>query len=198
MLISSLESYQIGMSFSNKTVYLENSTEAQALIARYNITKLPTLLLSASDTELYPIYTQLKKLSDVRDNWLILRDILPPYVDLSANHTVRGLVHVVFLINSSCTACFNATGLSDYISQSSGLAVINRTTYEINSTAGQALLAKYNITKIPTLIYSPEAKHYSNFERIWKNQSSTVESDGWFVFRAHHLLGSVVYQNISR
>ena len=73
---------------------------------------------------------------------------------------------------------------------------MNTTTYDINSTEGSALIKKYNITEIPTILYSPETSVYPHFAEAWINQSNTVESDGWFVFRAVDKVGEV-YQNVS-
>jgi hypothetical protein len=198
LFMASLEGGSMAMVFSNQTLYEENDTEAQALLTRYNITKLPALLLSADGASAYPAFSQIKTLGTVEpDGWFVLRDVVPPYIDLTANHTLRGLVHAVYLVNSSCADCFDVASLSLYISGSSGLVLLNETTYETNSTEGSALMKKYNITAVPALLYSSDARYYPDFEDVWKQQNSTVESDGWFVFRAHGLLGDVVYQNVS-
>jgi hypothetical protein len=196
LFISSLEGPQIGMAFDNTTVYEENDSEAQRLIAKYNITKLPTLFLEEKEASAYPVFEQIKELGTVEDGWFILRDVVPPYVDLEANHTLRGLVNAYFIMNSSCADCLNVSSLSDYISQNTGLVVANRTEFEASSPEGMALIAKYNITMIPTLVYSDEAQYYPGFRDSWESQNNTVESDGWYVFRALPMVGAP-YQNIS-
>ncbi|MEW6722974.1 MAG: hypothetical protein AB1324_06955, partial [Candidatus Micrarchaeota archaeon] len=197
IFISSLEGPEIGMAFSNKTVYDENDSEAQELIAKYNITKLPVLLLKADQASEYPVFGQLETLGSVEeDGWYVLRDVAPPYIDLAANRTLRGLVTSVHIVNSSCAECFDIAGLSAYIEQQTGLVVVNQSTYEADSSEGAALISKYNITAIPTVIYSPDVSYYPRFEEIWTGQENTVEEDGWFVFRDHAAVG-VVYQNVS-
>ncbi len=192
----SLEDPTIDLAFSNKTVLEENDSAAAELILKYNITKLPVLLLSI-DAVVYPIFPQyIAPLGTVEDGWFVLRNITPPYIDLQDNHSLRGLVETILLINGSCTQCFNASSLSEYISQESGLFVINTTTYDVNSTEGKALMTKYNISQIPTVFYFPEASFYPSFNEIWLSQNNTIENDGWFVFRAYNLL-SVPYQNVS-
>ena len=197
MFISSLEGPTVGMVFTEKNVYDDNSSEGKALIARYNITKIPSLLLSEDGASAYPIFSQIKMLGTVEDGWYILRDVVPPYLDLADNRTLRGLVSAKYIVNSSCADCFDINLLSDYISQSTGLVVAESQTYEADSTDGRALIAEYNITRIPTLIYSPDARYYPYFSEVWLNQTSTIEPDGWFVFRAHELLTGMAYQNIS-
>jgi hypothetical protein len=183
------------MAFSEKMVYEENDSRARDLIAKYNITKLPALFLLAEDAAAYPIYDSLKTVGDVADEWWILRTVVPPYVDLAANHTEVGIVRAVFLVNSSCSDCFDVKGLSDYIAGQSGIFIANTSVYEINSTEGKAMAAEYNITAIPALLYSPDAKYYPMFDENWKNLNNTIESDGWYVFRAHEALQST-YQKI--
>lgn len=193
--LSSLMDPTIGMYFSNQTVLQSNDTQALALIKEYNITELPTLLLS-SDVQSYPIYAQMKTLGDSENGWFVLRVVRPPYVDLKANGTIRGLVRGVMIVNESCTNCFNVSSLSDYIAQSAGISVINSTTYLSNSSEAAVLISKYNLTALPALLYSPDLSYYPMFNGTWLNQSNTIESDGWYVFRAYNLI-SVPYQNIT-
>lgn len=195
--IMSLESSTIGMVFTDKAVYDDNSSEGEALIAQYNITRLPALFLSAEGASAYPVFNQISPLGEIEGEWFILRDVVPPYLDLNANRTLRGMVSARFIVNSSCVDCFDIGVLSDYISQSTGLVINSSKTYEANSTEGRALIEKYNITRIPTLVYSPDAKYYPYFDEVWLNQTSTIEPDGYYVFRAQDLLNGIVYQNVS-
>ncbi len=196
LFANSLEnSSAVRMVFSNSTVLDENSTEARELIAKYNITELPALFLSL-DAAAYPVYQQIKPLGEERDGWFILRDVHPPYVDLQRNHSVRGLVSLIQIVNSSCSDCFSADTLSDYIANNAGIDLVNKTTYELNSTEGQALVKRYNLTFVPTVLFSPELSVYPRFYSIWTSQNNTVESDGWFVFRAYAVIKQP-YQNLT-
>jgi len=197
MYFQSLSSQYIGMQFSNISYLDENSSQAQELITAYNITKLPTILLDPN-AGMYPAFGQSIQPSGTveGDGWFVLRDVVPPYVDLASNRSIRGYVDSIDLVNSSCMDCFNVSALSSYIEDSAGLFVMNTTTYEVNSTEGIALIKKYNITEIPTILYSPETSVYPHFAEAWVNQSNTVESDGWFVFRAVDQVGGT-YQNVS-
>lgn len=193
----SLESSSVAMVFSNKTLLQENESRAQELITRYNITRLPTFILS-SDAEAYEFFTDhiVNLSSRESDGNYVLRLVFPPYADLEGNRSIRGLVDAVFVVNSSCSDCFDPADLSDYLATSSGLYVQNTTTYEANSTEGAALISRYGMTRIPALLYSPEASLYPNFALLWVAENNTIESDGWYVFRAHELIGQP-YQNVS-
>lgn len=69
-------------------------------------------------------------------------------------------------------------------------------TYEANSTEGMALIKKYNITAVPTVLYSPDASYYQDFDKVWLYQNSTIASDGWHVFRSFNVIAGK-YQNLS-
>ena len=192
---TSLEDPAVDVRFSNTNILQGNDAAAQALIAKYNITKLPVLLLS-EDAQAYPLFSQyLLGLGDVNGGWFILRNVTPPYLDLQTGK-VRGLVQAVLIVNSSCSNCLNASDLSAYMTVNSGVTVENSTTYEANSTAGKALIAKYRIPNIPAILYSPEASAYPGFTGLWLQRNSTIESDGWYVFRSYSLL-AVPYQNVT-
>ncbi len=186
---------QVQMAFSANVTLAGNSSEALALIQKYNITELPTVLLSL-DVSAYPAYQLIKPLGEEVDGWFILRQVHPPYLDLAHNNSVRGLVSLIQLVNGSCSDCFSIDSLSDYVANSAGIDLVNKTTYDINSTTGAALANRYNITSLPSMLFSPEIAVYPRFEGIWTSQNNTVESDGWFVFRAYSLVNGP-YQNIT-
>jgi hypothetical protein len=195
----SLEDPSVDMDFANASILQEGDNAAQTLISEYNITKLPVLLLS-EDVEAYPVFNQsIQPFGEITNGWFILRNVTPPYFDVETGQ-VRGLVDSVLVVNSSCTNCLNATGFSQYMAQEGYVTIVNTTTYEANSTAGEALIAKYNLSALPAVLYSPEAAFYPEFTKLWLQRNSTIESDGWYVFRAYNLLGapSAPYQNLTR
>jgi hypothetical protein len=80
--------------------------------------------------------------------------------------------------------------------------ITNITTYDIGSDTGRELVKKYNITKIPTVIISPELKAYMDaspqvaqlFELFLIN-----ESDGWYVFRTLEIIAeNVTYKDLTK
>ena len=195
--LTSLED-SLGVVLSDTTTLDGSDAEAQALIAKYNVTKLPTILLDSEITA-YPFYTeQILPLGTYQDGWYVLREVRPPYVELPSN-SVRGMVDVAYLKNSSCTDCLNMTEIGDSLEQMVGFSVKSTTEYEIGSADGAALAKKYNITKIPTVLYSPELSVYPQVGDWWASQNNTIESDGWFVFRSLDQLiqANQTYQNIT-
>ncbi|MFH1521148.1 MAG: hypothetical protein ABID61_05875 [Candidatus Micrarchaeota archaeon] len=194
--IQFLTSDQVLMLINSETVLSQNSSKAQELISKYNITKLPTVLLSP-DATYYPIINTSWNTSGTfeKDGWLIYRNVLPPYLDLTTNQT-RGLINVVKLVDGTCSSCYNVTSYLESLATNFYLQFANTTTYDINSTNGKLLVAKYNITAVPTFLFSEETKLYANLGSLWTESGNTIESDGWFVFRTLDNLGST-YKNLT-
>ncbi len=196
LYFEALENPAIDVIFSEKQVLYENETAARDLIIRYNITKLPTIVLS-SDIMVYPTFaSHFSSLGSVDGEHFILRDVNPPYIDLEDNRSIRGFVEAVYIINSSCEDCFDPQALSVLISQSLGLYLTNETVYEANSTEAAVLVASYNITRIPTILYSPESSVYPSFDEFWDEFGSSKHEDGWYVFRSYEEM-ELTYQNLT-
>ncbi len=191
-----LVSDQVMMVLNSETMLSQNSSKAQEFILKYNITKLPTLLLNP-DATYYPIINASWNTSGTfeKDGWLVYRNILPPYLDLATNKTF-GLINVVELVDGSCTSCYNVTSYRKTLGTNFYLQFANVTSYDINSTTGKSLVAKYNITSVPTFLFSEETKYYANLGSLWTQSGNTIESDGWFVFRTLDNLGST-YKNLT-
>jgi len=185
----------VGMVFSSSTNLAENSSEAAALISKYNITRLPVFIMS-EDASAYTYITQTwSKFGTVEtDGSLVYRSTLPPYYDLGSNRTV-GLVSIVELVDQNCTSCYNVSIHHDTLKQSLGMYFSNRTTYDINSTAGAALVSKYNISQVPTIVLSSDALVYPGLNESW-TQMGSVENDSWLVFRSVDKLG-VTYKDLA-
>ncbi len=193
---STLESDPAFVVFSSKAQLSEGSAEAQELIRRYNITRLPTLILS-TDITTYGFFNEsVSPFGTMEGDWFVLRNTSIPYVNLAKNHSVRGAISVRMIKNSSCTGCFNVSYLSDYLANSAGLFVANKTTYDVDSTDAKDLIHRYNLTMLPAMLYSPDTGDYPGFDAAWLRQNNTIESDGWYVFRQQDKL-QVEYQNVT-
>ncbi|VVC72256.1 Thioredoxin domain protein [uncultured archaeon] len=173
--------------------YLEyNSTDGIAIISDYNITRLPAVIVS-SEINYYGDFAESVKQSSTQTfdgNYLLA--IITPYKDVSGG-TVHGIVDVVYLNDSSCTQCYNVTDHEAAI-VSFGIYVNSRRTFDVSSAEGRQLIARYNITAVPTILFSPEASAYSSLGRVWSSVGS-VEPDGWFVFRDPSTIGA--YKNLT-
>lgn len=184
---------QAGMKVSNMKTIEFTSQQGQQEISDHNIQHIPALVFS-NDITAYPqiiqLFAQLN--ATERNGSFAFHATDPPYLDLSTNKVV-GLVNVILLNDNSCKTCYDPT-LHLQILDRFGVKVLNTTTIDINSTDGQNLISKYNITKVPTLLVSPEGSLYQNFNSVWP-QVGTIASDGWYIFRSTEVMG--IYHDIS-
>ncbi len=173
-----------------------NSIDGQNIINRYKITKVPTFIFSP-EFDLYDgVKSTWQNFGTVeQDKTYVVRNLPLPYRDLTKGQVV-GLVDLIYLSDSSCTDCYKAADVQKPIlSKGYGVAIRSERSVDITSAEGQSLIAQYNITKVPTILLSPEADQYANLKNVWKNVG-TVESDGWYVFREMQQLKGAVYKDL--
>ena len=89
--------------------------------------------------------------------------------------------------DKTCKKCFDENRYLAILKRT-GVVIGNSTVYDIASPQGKALLKKYRIAKIPTLVLSASANDYPGFAVSWK-QVGSQEKDGWFVFREVQKMG---------
>ncbi len=172
-----------------------DSTKAQELIAKYNLTFLPAFIFSEDLLE----YSQFKQswtiLGSVEnDGQLVMRQPLPPYVNVSNNRT-EGLVSAVYITDDTCATCYNVS-IHKAAMESYKVFIVNESYVDVASLEGQALLEKYNLTKVPTLLLSKEAGVYFALNRVWSGIGS-IESDGVFIFRKFDTVPGIIYKDVS-
>ncbi len=176
-------------SISESRTYPYSEPGGAALLANYNITKVPAIILSKDFGEYGALASDWGRLGSVEpDGSYVLRKIQPPYLDLTAKRVV-GRVKLIELVDEKCTECYDVS-LHRSITPRFGIAnftSIDR--HDINSTLGAELASKYNIIKVPTILLSPEASKYESLGAVWP-QVGSVEKDGWYVFRATEGMGT--------
>ena len=188
----------LGMNITNLRRVEVNSTEGRALLASYNITKVPTILLSKearNASRLMQIWGEFGSVES--DGTLVLRQVYPPYIDLT-DGSLHGNVTMITLLDSSCSQCYDPSVHKLVLTSRFGLTIFQEEIADLNSTRGQELVAMYNITSVPTVILSPEMAEYPGMESVWVGQGlGTKESDGWYVFRAMSAIQNVIYRNVT-
>ena len=177
-----------GVAVSKQDNLESNSAEAKALIAKYNIERLPAALLS-SDASAYPQIEQILAQVGVveADGTYVTKMINPPYKDVKTGE-VKGLVSLTYLADASCTECYDVK-MHKSILEGFGLKVKSEKTVDVSSADGIALKDKYKITALPTVIISKDAAEYPALKQIWA-QVGSIESDGSYVFRQMAQLGA--------
>lgn len=174
-----------------------NSIDAQSLISQYKITKIPTFIFSPE----FDLYNNLKTTwqsfgTSEKDKTYIARNIQLPYRDLKTGQII-GLVDIIYLTDLTCTDCYNVTDVQKPIlKQGYGVALRSERTVDLGSSEGKSLITQYNITKIPTILLSPEANQYLNLKNVWPNVG-IIGPDGWYVFTGLDKLGNITYKDLT-
>lgn len=192
VLINQMKSSGITMT-EQKNVN-SNSDEGKLLIAKYNLGFVPTIILS-KDADAYPIINQAWAQLGTRDTdgSYVLRTVYPPYINLTTNK-LRGIVDIVYLADNSCTECYNVSTHSQILASPQTYAIKfgNEKTVDASDAAGKGLIAKYNITQVPTVILSSEVSAYPASQAL--KQFFSLESDGSYIFRKLEVVG--VYRDL--
>lgn len=181
---------QVGVAIVNESKIDYISDQGKALINKYSLSIVPTLIFS-KDLEAYD--TIVKNWAQIGtigpDGSYVLKLVNPPYRNLTTNK-IDGLVSLIYLTDKSCSTCYDVNINKQILTSNFGVKIVNETTYDVSSDQGKALINKYNITKVPTILISPEASAYLSLVKAWSavSQGSTIpvgsiEPDGWFVFR---------------
>ncbi len=184
-----------GIRFVEEQEREANSTQAKELAVKYNITKIPAIIITG-DVDAYNelgLKTAWLKVGTVEsDGALVWRLINPPYQEYPSGKD-KGFATLIGIEDPNCKQCYNVA-VHKSILANLGVYFATEAYYNATQPQAKALIEKYNITLLPTVIVDGELKEYYPFtslEQIW-NQVGTVEKDGWNVYRNMTALGSNV------
>ncbi len=164
-----------------------NSKEGKELIKKYEIKRIPAILISA-EIDAYEIKKGLAQLNlTAKGDFYTIHTLFPPYRDLE-NNKVIGLVDVIMLSDKTCKDCFDVN-INKQILLRFGIVPRTEKSYDIESKEGIELKNKYKIFKVPSLLLSPEANVYKEFVNAWDIVGS-VEDDSWYVMRKPEAIGT--------
>lgn len=166
-----------------------NSVEGKEVISKYNIKKVPTILISNDIDHYEGVKEGLIAIgAEEKQGYYALHSTVPPYRDLTTNK-IAGLVELIMLIDNSCSDCYDVNTNKKILTQF-GIRIEKENTYDITSAEGKNLISKYDIDKVPIIILSPDAKEYDSFVQAW-NSVGTKEDDGWYIMRRPEGIGKI-------
>lgn len=171
-----------GIAVTSQKTVPSQSEEGKALIARYAIERLPTLIMSNDSLE-YPLISDIwAEVGTVEnDGKLVLRSVYPPYVNVTSGKT-EGLVDLTLITDEKCAECYNASILEELFAVGLNMKLRDAKTVDVTSARGKLLIKKYAIELVPTVVASSDANIYPVVAQVW-NQIGTVEKDGALVAR---------------
>jgi len=172
---------------SNQNIKVDNlqtlefsSLDAKALIMKYSITKIPAVIVTGEfkKDNIVSLWGSMngRMLQDA-----VVLEANPPYIDATSSKEV-GLVSVTYLVDPSCTVCFNISSVTALFEQQ-GMKVANTTTLDYSSSEGQKDIADYNVQRIPAVIYSNDVNSYPQVHQVISSLNAT-ERNGSFAFHA--------------
>lgn len=186
-----------GVTIADEKEVAWDSAEGQQLINHYNITKVPTFLFSP-DIDVYDtVKNTWSRIGTVeQDKTYIARNLPMPFRDLGQGKIV-GLVDIIYLTDATCQNCYQPeVTQKNILTQSFGVKFNSERTVDVNSQEGQGLVSQYKITKVPTILMSPDVGQYAVIKQVWA-QVGTIETDGWYIFREMALLGNITYKDLT-
>ena len=171
-----------------------NSSEGKMLISKYSVKQIPTLILS-KELSIYAVSEGWSNVGSIEeDGSYVMRGISPPYTDTLTNKVV-GLVGLTMLADKSCTECYDVAMHKQIIPQYGVASLESEKTVDVSDSEGKALIEKYGIKLVPTIILSKDADVYPALKQIWQ-QVGSVEDDGTYIFRKLSDLG-VPYKDLT-
>jgi len=174
-----------------------NSLSGQSVINQYKIIKIPTFVFSPE----FDLYDTLKSswsnFGTVEQNKTYVARNLPlPYRDLTKGQ-IAGLVDIIYLTDSTCVDCYKVQDIQKPILVNGyGVALRSERFVDTASAEGRNLISKYKISKVPTILISPEIDQYTNLKNVWKSVG-IIETDGWYVFTEFSQLGNIIYKDLT-
>lgn len=159
----------------------QDEKEAIELIEKYSVKKLPVAFISGELPQSFKVEWIAEGFGDSVDDTLVLRNPNPPYLDVDNNISV-GVVSVIVLEDQNCSSCFKSDTLIGKLRQQD-VFIDQRKIYKVSYTSdiGKELIAKYNLSRIPSIVVSKDLNVYKSVVDIWKGIVKP-QKDGAFVF----------------
>lgn len=181
-----------GIKIKNYEIINSLSENGKNLIQENDLKFTPSLLISKDIEKYWWIFPKIKNAFIEKENYYLLNMQLPPYKEISSGK-VKGKVDLTYINDKSCSDCFNITELKGSF-QGLGIFINSEKYIDVSASDGKEIIAKYNITKVPTIILSKEISDYETLNKQLL-QIGTFEKDEVFVFRELDKL-NVKYQEI--
>lgn len=157
-----------------------SSQEAQNLIEKYGIEKLPTIIVTG-EVNKSTVSGFFDSIGEIRNNAFVLTSQGLPFYDVQEKKIV-GRVEITKLVDKSCSNCFDVENVISLFKQA-GVTISDERDVNYDSVEGQELIQKYGVKEIPALIISKDITEYDSLQQIWP-QLNVVEKNGFYVLHA--------------
>ncbi len=156
-------------------------SDIQSKISELKIDKFPALIIEGNINQSNYLVKNIEKITKKINNEVyVFTSIEAPY--LNNNGKVIGKVNLIGLYNKDCLDCPNIDLLLEGVNRTN-IYLNDIQKVDINNDEGKTITKKYNINKVPTLLFSNELKNYNSIVNNWEKGVGSIESDGTYVLR---------------
>ncbi len=156
-----------------------SSPQAQESIATWELKKFPSLIVMGDLARAAHLKTAISELGGYEKNGAFLfSNPAPPYTDKDGN--IIGKVSSIIIKDDTCEECVDLAPLVSQL-RILGILVSDEKTVSSTSSEGEELIEKYDLKKLPALVFSSDLKAYEQFAATWK-QYGTIAEDGSYLF----------------
>lgn len=167
------------------------SDEAVALIQKYVITRVPTLIIQGDTEKIFDAASFVQNIGRRADDGaLVVTNVPPPYTEV-ASGAVKGRFTVTYLTDQGCKECYDPRAHRQALA-ALAMKPVEEKFIDRASREGRQLISKYRIESTPTILLTGELSEYLRFEQAWPSVG-TAEEDGTYVFRAGQALMGAYY-----
>src|SRR3989344_1633203 len=179
------------VNITQEKTFSADSIEGKELINKYDLKKLPTILITGEINKTEQLTTYLKEKGEINEGTFIYTSLIPPYLDTQLNR-LKGLVSITNVIDSSCEKCLGLTGVSSAL-KNKGVFVKDEKFIEYNSKEGQDLIKKFGIKQVPAVLISKEIDYYGDVKEALL-QAGANEKENYYAIHST----SPPYRDISK
>ena len=157
-----------------------DSEIAKALIARYQITKLPALLV-AGEVNKSSLNNYFSQHGEFKDNRFVYTAQKAPYYDVQLKKVV-GIVSLLQFTDTSCTKCTDLSPLPKSL-QDQGVFIRTNKIIPYMGTEGQRYIQQFSLTEIPALLISTDINFYPEIAKQLQD-AGTRQQEGYYIVPA--------------
>ncbi len=169
------------VNITNEKAFSSSSIEGKELISKYNIKKLPTIIVSGELNKSEQLANYFEQKGVIQEDKFIYSSLIPPYFDVISNQ-VRGLVQIKHIIDSSCEKCVDLLSISSVLNEQ-GVFIEDEQFIEYNSNEGQQLISQFSVKEIPAILISEEVDYYPDVKDALL-QSGAKRKEGFYAIHS--------------
>ncbi len=165
------------VNITSEETILSKSTQGKEFISKYNVKKLPTIIVSGEINKSEQLASYFGEKGNITKDSFVYTSLIPPYFNIQSNR-INGIVSITHVVDSSCEKCSDLTAVSSSLKEQ-GIYIQNEKSVEYNSKEGQELINKFEIKQVPAVLISKEIDYYIGMKEAL-SQSGAKEKNGFY------------------